>query len=34
MSQEGREPDPATHTEGETLDMPEGVEGFASVPGP
>jgi hypothetical protein len=29
MSQEGREPDPATRTEGETLDMPEGMEGFA-----
>ena len=31
MSQDGRPPDPATRTEGETLDLPEGLGGF--VPG-
>ena len=31
MSQDGRDPDPATHTEGEdlTLDMPEGLGAFS-----
>jgi len=28
MSQDGRPPDPATRTEGETLDMPEGLQSF------
>jgi serine/threonine protein kinase len=29
MSQDGRAPDPATRTEGETLDMPEGMQSFS-----
>jgi hypothetical protein len=29
MSQDGRPPDPETHTEGETLDMPEGLGAFS-----